>query len=92
MLLSFRYRAGQALVGLYSNIRIGLFKYENSRPIRILMALFEYLKLFGYYQKLLIIYPSHCLIQFSIVQDKIVPHFQLILHASRHVCKICYTQ
>ena len=47
------------------------------------MALFEYLKLFEYCQKLLILDASHCLIQFSIVQDLIVPHFQLILHASR---------
>jgi len=42
------------------------------------MALFKYLKLFEYYQKLLIFDPSHCIIQFSIVQDKIMPHFQLI--------------
>jgi len=34
-------------------------------------------------QKSLILDPSHCLIQFSIVQDQIVPHFQLISHASR---------
>lgn len=34
-----------------------------------------------YCQKLL--RPSHCLIQFAIVQGKIVHHFQLILHASR---------
>ena len=33
------------------------------------MALFEYFKLFEYCQKLLILYQSHCLIQFSIVQD-----------------------
>jgi len=34
-------------------------------------------------KKLLILDPSDYLIQFSIVQDKIVPHFQFILHASR---------
>ena len=58
-----------------------IFEYENS--IRILTALFEYLKLFEYCQKLLILDPSHYLVQFSIVQGKIVPRFQLILHASR---------
>jgi len=33
------------------------------------MVLFEYLKLFEYCQKLLILDPSRCIIQFSIVQD-----------------------
>ena len=33
--------------------------------------------------KSLILDPSHCLIHFSIAQNKTVPHFQLILHASR---------
>jgi len=41
-----------------------------------------------YDHKLLTLDPSHCLIQFSIVQNKIVLDFQLILH----VCKICCTQ
>jgi len=33
-------------------------------------------------QKVLTLDWSHCLIQFNIIQDKIVPHFQLILYAS----------
>ena len=34
---------------------------------------------------------KNCLIEFSIVRDKIVPHFQYWF-CKRHVCKICYTQ
>jgi len=41
------------------------------------MVLFEYFKLFEYYQKLLRFDPSHCLIQFSI-KTKLCP-----MHASR---------
>jgi len=41
-------------------------------------------------QKSLILDPSHCLIQFSIVQDSIVPIFNRFY--TRHVCKICYIE
>ena len=48
------FKATTRAVVEYSNIRI--LEYEYS--IRILMALFEYLKLFEYCEKLLILDPS----------------------------------